>query len=646
MATVSSARHIALTAAQQAIVERNWNERVLVTAGAGAGKTTTLTYRLEHLTGVAGEDGDDPLEASEILVLSFSRAAVRSLRERIDEVAESARRVRAYTFDGWARSILHQCEPDRELAGMSFDAVIEATTAVIQDGIFDETPDGAVVVPPSHIVIDEVQDLVGVRRLMVEALLESTRECAGFTVVGDPAQSVYGFQIEDLDERASETNRFFGWLRREFAEDLVEARLDENFRARTTESRVALRYGPLLQEIPPDRLAADAATGPIYSALLDALAELPSFGSLIGKERSDFAFDSLRDTEQTTAILCADNGQVLQLSAAFCREGIAHTIQRSPRSRPAPSWMVRLFQVAEGSPTISEQRFHTAVAGVVDEPQKAWRSLRAIASGRASGLVDLDRLHRVIAEQRIPDDLAETTPRGVVLSTVHRAKGLEFDRVLVLDKRQQDRRDEDISSNARLLYVAMTRAREDNYRLEAFRSDVFSGRSRNPRLFRWYKPDRYGKAAALEFGESDVATVRPTQTTEFSAERVQAYLASSVRRGDPVRLVSEPVLYPEDDVPPRYGIWHGEVRIGGVSEEFLRDLARSRRKYPKHKIRSWPVGIEGVQVDGVETVGGSTAETARAELGRHGVWLAPRLCGLGTYVWPKAAEKSGDEVEE
>jgi len=69
------------------------------------------------------------------------------------------------------------------------------------------------------VVIDEVQDLVGARRELVEALVDRF-EC-GFTIVGDPAQSIYGFTVKDRTARAGETNRFFEWLRNTFGEELV-----------------------------------------------------------------------------------------------------------------------------------------------------------------------------------------------------------------------------------------------------------------------------------------------------------------------------------------------------------------------------------------------------------------------------------------
>lgn len=99
---VSSEDDPVLTAEQQAVVDQPWDTRLLVTAGAGTGKTHTLVRRMDALVGHI--DPDEALEASELLVLSFSRAAVRELRDRIARHGEHARRVRVQTFDSWAYS--------------------------------------------------------------------------------------------------------------------------------------------------------------------------------------------------------------------------------------------------------------------------------------------------------------------------------------------------------------------------------------------------------------------------------------------------------------------------------------------------------------------------------------------------------------
>ena len=190
-----------LTDEQLAVVEQPWDARVLVTADAGAGKTHTLVRRLDALCG--HEDPEEALEAAEILVLTFSRAAARELRERIALHGERAHRVRARTFDAWAYEVLLQEHPDGEWGAVGFDVRIAAATRAIEKGAL-EIGDA---VPPAHVVIDEVQDLLGGRRELVETLLDRYQDSCGFTVVGDAAQSVYGFQIEDLSERADETGR-------------------------------------------------------------------------------------------------------------------------------------------------------------------------------------------------------------------------------------------------------------------------------------------------------------------------------------------------------------------------------------------------------------------------------------------------------
>ena len=56
---------------------------------------------------------------------------------------------------------------------------------------------------------------------------------------------------------------------------------------------------------------------------------------------------------------------------------------------------------------------------------------------------------------------ARRRQRGLLLLTAHRAKGLEFDHVVVLDGGWGRRsRDEDVDAPRRLYYVAMTRAKQ------------------------------------------------------------------------------------------------------------------------------------------------------------------------------------------
>lgn len=283
-------------------------------------------------------------------------------------------------------------------------------------------------------VIDEVQDLVGVRREMVEALLDRFKENSGFTLVGDSAQAVYGFQVSDPEQRADETDRFLDWVRATFGEELVELHLGDNFRARTEAARVALPFGARLQKVPRDRAEAAVVAERLHGDLRALLLSAPNFGGL----EDEFVRSALRDFPDTTAILCRDNGQALTLSGILADADVPHTLQRSARERSAPVWIAELL-ASTGVSDLGRERFEELLVDLRvpagSSREALWRSLRKVARGRGRGTVDVVALHRALAQGRLPDELTAAQSSSLVISTVHRAKGLEFDRVLITEPR-------------------------------------------------------------------------------------------------------------------------------------------------------------------------------------------------------------------
>ncbi|MFE3180870.1 UvrD-helicase domain-containing protein [Streptomyces violascens] len=622
----------ALTAEQQAVVDQPWDARVLVTAGAGAGKTHTLVRRLDALM----SHDEEALEAREILVLSFSRATVRELRRRIAAYAGAARRVRAQTFDSWAYSLLTTTYPDTEWGRCTFEERIEEATKAVMRGAVETGELGA----PAHVVIDEVQDLVGSRRDMVETLLDHFQDSCGFTVVGDGAQAIFGFQVSDPDARAAETNYFFDWLRGSYPDDLVELHLTANFRARTDEARTALPLGPALQ-----RLASDATkTGPdgeaAHRELRGLLMSCPNFGDL----SDSFTLASLRDFPDTCAILCRDNRQALVLSETLFEHGVHHRMQRSLQDRPVPAWVSGLLRRA-GSATLNEDRFHEILsetgADPTVEPSHLWRSLRGAARA-PHGLLDIGAVRRLIAEGRFPDDLSAPEPARLVVSTVHRAKGLEFDRVLVVEpatiaELRRHHTHLDPAAEARSLYVAMTRPREDLYRLAA--PDTAHIR-KDKAIDRWYAGGwKSYVRRGIEASGRDVCREHPPGTDGFeqSPEAVQNYLMSSVHPGDELVLRLQHELPAAADQSPPYTVFHADTPVAVASEGFRQDLYTSLKINVAWDV-NWPLEISHFRVDSLESVSGSTASGARAGLGDHGVWVVPRMSGLGRYTWGNSQE--------
>ncbi|MFF8612553.1 UvrD-helicase domain-containing protein [Streptomyces sp. NPDC015350] len=614
-----------LTAEQQAVVDQPWDARLLVTAGAGAGKTHTLVRRLDALMG----DEEAALEAGEILVLSFSRAAVRELRERIALHSREARRVRVRTFDSWAYSVLRSEQPDRDWGALRFDERIRETTEAILRGAVEAGEQGA----PAHVVIDEVQDLVGDRRDMVETLIDRFQDDCGFTVVGDGAQAIFGFQVSDEDARAAETNYFFDWLRASFVDDLVELHLSGNFRARTDEARTALPLGGELQRLPSESAESDAAGEDFHRKLVDLLRSCPDFGAL----DDPFTIESLQDYPGTCAILCRDNRQALVLSDTLFSLGVRHRMQRALQDRPVPAWVSSVLR-GTGSTTLTEERFGELLSECATPPvgdrARIWRSLRGTARG-PRGSLDVSAVRRLVVEGRFPDDLAAVEPADLVVSTVHRAKGLEFDRVIVVEpatmaELRKQHSHVDPAAEARALYVAMTRPRDDLFRLAAPDTALVRKDRSTDRWYLggWKSYIRDGIAATAH----DVCREHPPGTDGFTGDAgaIQDHLASSVLPGDELVLRLQHELPVAADQSPPYTVLHGERPVGVVSKQFRRDLYASLKINRTWDI-DWPVSITGFRMDCLESVAGSTASGARAGLGDHGVWTVPRLSGIGRY---------------
>lgn len=113
-------------------------------------------------------------------MLSFSRAAVSAVRARLELREVAAANVR--TFDSFAGQIL--LDADIEPIG-SYEARIRQATRVLNES--DEIP--FEVESLRHVVMDEVQDLVGDRADFVLALLRRLDSDVGVTALGDPLQA-------------------------------------------------------------------------------------------------------------------------------------------------------------------------------------------------------------------------------------------------------------------------------------------------------------------------------------------------------------------------------------------------------------------------------------------------------------------------
>jgi hypothetical protein len=301
---------------------------------------------------------------------------------------------------------------------------------------------------------------------------------------------------------------------------------------------------------------------------------------------------------------------------------------------------------ATDADTVDHERYNVLLNGL-EAPegaiaQGAWRALRRIAAGSTGrDLLDLRRLRRAVADGALPDEVTAQQSHLLTISTIRRAKGLEFDRVLIVEPMsaaELDKRSEaaDIAEAARLLFVAMTRPRCGLYRVS--RPELWTWR-KSDKAGRWYLAGRNPKAkwqrVGIELIDRDVDHETPPGAAELrdDAVAIQRRLHDGISPDADVTLRLLHELPLADDESPPYGIYLGDQPIGEVSSTFRQALFTVLEAWRGYQISRWPLGITGVSCDGVETVVGTEASTTHAELGDSGVWLAPRLSGMGRFDW-------------
>lgn len=603
--------HSGPTAEQIEVAKQPANARVLVTAEAGSGKTFTLVRRLEALV------QEERQVAADILVLSFSRAAVREIRGRLAKYGEAARHVDVRTFDSYTTFILSELDPDGAWLTASFDERVREAIRLL-----DEDPSAASLVDEvEHLIVDEVQDLVGVRAELVKAILE--RLPGGFTLLGDPAQGIYAFQLENPEERLRGSGALYSWLRGRYGDELIELTLAENMRARSSDALVARPFGPLLCSEEPDYAT-------IHYDLMTTLRSTGALGTVTE------AAPLLAAYTTPTAILTHTNAEALLASRELHRLDVPHRLQRSAQDHVVPAWVAGLFRHSSFGPvSYDDIAASLELSGIAT--RDAWSLVKRMDGRSREDTLNLMTVRDRLAQAAVPDELTVQSGSEIVVSTVHRAKGLEFDQVVVASPRETPDDPIAVAEGARALYVAMTRSRDLLLHVRQVHalSQGWTRKHKTGRCVEYgYRRGGPPRHIGLEVQGNDVDRMRPAGTDGFSgdARELQEYLAERVSHGTPVSLVRMDNVSPSR--PPRYAVRHGAVDIGVTSEQFSLAL-KAVLGSPPH----WPIRIDDVRVDCVETVVGSQGAGENAGLGPSGVWLRPRIEGLGRLVWTQRSDK-------
>lgn len=632
--------------AQQKIIEALPSERLLVAAGPGTGKTQVCAMRLAHLV-------THHVTASQILVLSFSRSAVRTLSRRVEslqslspDTLEQLRHLSVRTFDSWAFRILRLAGfPPGLLLSRTHDENIAELTALLQGPRREDLRE--IVGDRRHVIVDEFQDLPGVRGQLVIELLRLLAppgaQGAGFTVLGDPAQAIFEFSAREANAGTTSAE-YWDQLKALYAGELSEVALEENHRSTSDLAAFGSRLRAVLT-------SADAPATKL-AAVRRLMAELPTEEEELGPVWIQKA------VKGSHAILTRTNGEALAVARELAGKdnsgpGVAINLQVTGSTPGAPAWIAVLLGPLKARTLIRNQftRIYAATIQKLDgaaleaidlpEEETAWkRLLRASGVADTNTSLDVESLRtRMDWPDAFPDD--QMSDGGILITTVHQAKGMEFDYVALFEREQAQQGTP--QEEASVSFVGATRAGTRLARLPADciyepppTNRDFAGERRTRRC-RWWNgwvnletgiPGDIDPGSFIDpalFGGDSEAT---------AAQEWLAANASSLR-GHKVMLAkfwdkeAEQALYnihlQEGQVPGRL--------LGRTSQQLTLDLLELlwKRGY------KLPGRIMNLRINNVTTANGSGSD-ADAVPPSHRIsrmWLGVSLFGTGDFPTAK-----------
>lgn len=517
---------------QDEIIEAEPAERSIVNAGPGTGKTWTLIEKIIHMI------NEEQAKAENILVLCFSRSAVEVVRNRLSDAAETGRigyewqDVDVRTFDSFSTYMLAWVQANHTdllpkhflLEAYDYDQRIKVATS-----IFKKKKD--MLADYEHIIVDEVQDLVGSRAELVLAMLKGLPDTCGFTILGDSCQALYDYMAEG-DPAIMSSEQFY--------QDIFKSFPSANYYALTENHRQGDAFGQLT--VPYRKAILTGSTTERVSAAKDLLTHIPRMPVKLTEFSRD---DALRYVGQgeTLGILTRTNGQALQISSWLQNADVPHTLHRGLGSPTLGAWISRIFCDYENE-SVDETSFvtkHLALfpKGGYELAQMRWRALVSSQRGEVRKRYEVaDLLKGLLRNAKDPMLFESGTgaKHSITVSNIHRAKGKEFDSVIVIDDviEAMAKPDTEETLEHKVCYVALTRPKIRIERAEFPKQYIYSIKNSTRRCFKPMIRKKY-------INNIEVGSDTDVDVLSLAAdENTQRYLRQKVYTGMRLKLIKCP----------------------------------------------------------------------------------------------------------
>jgi len=462
--------------AQQRIVTDDREQtNVLILAGPGSGKTRVLVHRIAYLVRVRRENPRG------ILALAYNRHAAVEIRRRlVDLIGDDAKRVTVLTCHALAMRLVGVSFAGRteKVGGDAFEAVLQQAVALLKGA--DLPPEEAdaqrerLLAGFRWILVDEYQDIGPEQYELISALAGRTRQDEdgrlSLFAVGDDDQNIYAFDGASVE-----------FIRR-FESDYgaKPAFLVENYRSTThiisAANSLIERASKRMKVDHPitiDRARAQVPAGGDWQAhdpVGQGRVQVLPAGDNVVTQAMVVMTELLRlstlapDWDWAATAVIAREWKFLEPVRSFCE--LNHIPVQMADEEAANFWRLRETQIMIDWLRTREIKLVDPVAlqhWLDGQPTGLWWTVLREA---------VDEYALEISGAELPVDhfvewLAEwgrevrRKQTGLMLLTAHRAKGLEFDHVAVLDGGwNRVGQNEDSDAPRRLYYVAMTRAKK------------------------------------------------------------------------------------------------------------------------------------------------------------------------------------------
>ena len=421
-----------LSAVQERIIRDDASRVIVVAAGPGSGKTRVLVHKLASL--LLLED----VKHEQLLMLTFSRSAATEFRKRLTAlVGNAARYVEIKTFHSYCFDLLGR-EGTLEESGQ----VIGKAIAMIESGEVEPAR-----IRKSVLVIDEAQDMDAQDAELVRLLIRNNEDMR-VIAVGDDDQNIYEF-------RGSDAGYFRQLLEIPGA---VQYEMTDNYRS--AGAVVAL-----------ENAFARTMTGRMKTTPLAAVREEAGKVDLI-REAGAFFERAVAECVvknwkgKSGGVLTSTNEEALRVYTLLKKAGVkAKLIQSLDGFRLSSLMELRYFlNKIDGDlqePVISTALWEKAKKETEDRwkgsaameiLRNLWKDFEASCPGRYRS-----DLKEFLLESSV-DDFYDDDRETLMISTVHKAKGREFDQVWMMTRGRFA-----LPEEKRRVYVGLTRARDELY---------------------------------------------------------------------------------------------------------------------------------------------------------------------------------------